>query len=418
MKNRYWALSLLFLSLACNAASQTEFTANIVISEGKVVKDGRILVKGDRYRMEIEDPQGPVVVVQVFPADSLCRVLVPRYKQYFESGLDEGIARMVDPFLAADAMKKYYTCVPDGTESIDGHACVKEAFKYGDTAALYRWTSADLGFPLKILRAGGDDYFTELKNVKLEAVPAEMFVVPAGFTISDWAGIVEQVERDPQIQAKKKAWAAKQPKSTTLKAMLPVGGEFRALVGDGLTIKVTGKTMGSDDLVWSVATRKNGSDQPAAEVIGPDELEFPSASGVSGLVLKCLQGELRSEVSLSGLGKLVLATKTIQQQESGSGIGQSFPENITAVQLRIKSLEVPGESTLPVRIDLTLEKPQDGSGQDESITKRLEPGQETTFKRVGLGAIGGYSLSLIGPGGRAEIELILDYRPSDQQKPF
>ncbi len=73
---------------------------------------------------------------------------------------------------------------------------------------------------------------------------------------------------------------------------------------------------------------------------------------------------------------------------------------------------------MPVRINLTLEKPQGAAGENESIQHQLEPGEETTFERVGLGVLGGYNLTLIAPGGRAEVELAIDYRPEGDQTPF
>ena len=86
--------------------------------------------------------------------------------------------------------------------------------------------------------------------------------------------------------------------------------------------------------------------------------------------------------------------------------------------IRVKSLEVVGESRMPVRLILTWEKPQGASGKNEKIEQRLEPGQEQTFEKVGGGVIGGYDVTLLGPGGRAEVGITLDYRPEGEQKPF
>lgn len=416
--NRRWVLSCLIPLLALSIADASEFTADLVISEGNVVKTGRILVRDGLYRMEIEDPRGPAVVVQMLAREDLCRVLVPRYSLYMEMGRSEGIIEMFDPFLAAEKMKEYFTCVEEGTEDLAGHPCTKEAFTSHGNVVLYRWTAKELGFPLKILMVAQDGYFTELRNVKVEAVPEDLFTLPGGYQKTDWSAIGERVGQDQKMQAKEKAWAAKQPSSISLDAMLREGGEFRALVGDDLSIEITGREMGSADFVWSIVGMKGDTALPAKEIAGPGELAFAAESGVNCVVLRCLKDEMRGKISLSGLGKLVLATKTLERRDSGGGPGSSLPEDITAFRLRVKSLEIPGESTRPVRIRLTLEKPRDGSGEDESISHRLEPGQETTFERSGPGVIGGYDLTLLGPGGRAEVELTIDFRPQDEQKPF
>jgi hypothetical protein len=167
MKNRKWALIGLLLVLAFGSAEAAEFRADLVICEGNLLKEGRILVRGEMYRMEIEDPSGPSIVVQMLPAQDLCRVLVPRYSLFLEVARSEGIARMFDPLLAAEAMKEYYTCVEEGSEELAGRACTREAFKSGDSTLLYRWISGELGFPVKISMVGYEDHFTELRNVKI-----------------------------------------------------------------------------------------------------------------------------------------------------------------------------------------------------------------------------------------------------------
>jgi len=68
MSDRRWAWFLLWLIVFPSAAAAAEFVADIVITEDRVVKTGRILVQGERYRLEIEDPRGPEIVVQV-PVD-------------------------------------------------------------------------------------------------------------------------------------------------------------------------------------------------------------------------------------------------------------------------------------------------------------------------------------------------------------
>ena len=415
---RRWLLSCLLLIPVLNQALAAEFTADLVIAEGKVVKTGSIQVRGDLYRMEIDDPRGPGIVVQMIPDLDLCRVLVPRYSLYMDVPRSEGIVQMFDPFMAAESMLEHFTRVIEGTEVIAGVSCIKEAFKYDDDVVLYRWMAEELAFPLKILLVGQEGYYTELGNIELQDVAAELFTLPDGFRESDWAAILERFAGDPQMRAREEAWTASQPREMTLSALLAEGDEFRVLAGQEVSIEVAAKEMGDSVFSWSVAAMKGNEALPLRTMTGPGKIAFAAESGVDQTILRAVKNEFWGEISLSGPGTPVLATKTVVQRDSGGGIGQTLPAELTSFSLRVRSLEAPGESILPVRIDLTLEQSREGAAEDEVIKHRLEPGEEMTFEKAGSGAVAGYALSLVAPGGRAEVELTIDYRPPQEQGPF
>ncbi len=418
MTDHKWILSCLFLLLLLGAAEAAEFTADLVISEGKAVKTGRIMVRGELYRMELSDQRGPDVVVQMYPGKDLCRVLVPRYSLYLELSRDHGMVRMFDPFLAVEYVKKHYECVDEGTEEWAGQTCTKQAFKRNENVALYRWISIDLGFALKIRMLAQKGYFTELTNIKKEAVAEALFAVPDGYTKCEWEAIRERVDQDPEMQAKQKAYEANRIRETDLNPRLSEGGEFRALVGKDIAIKISVSQTASAAFAWSVLAMKGAEVLPARKMTGPGEVEFAADSGVTGVIVRCDKGEEWVKVALSGRLPLVLATKNFTLQDSGGGSGRTLPRKCRYFRIRIKSLEVPGESTLPVRVHLTLEKPQGASGEHEKMEFRLKPGEEKIVERTGEGVLGGYDLTLVGPGGRGEVEVTVDFRPEGERKPF
>ncbi|MHC4861735.1 MAG: hypothetical protein ACYTDY_16780, partial [Planctomycetota bacterium] len=84
----------LVLLAAWTDAQSAEFTADLVRSEELVVKKGKILVRGAKYRMELTEPAGPDLVVLVDPEANVSRVLVPRYKLFMEVPCDDGLSRM------------------------------------------------------------------------------------------------------------------------------------------------------------------------------------------------------------------------------------------------------------------------------------------------------------------------------------
>ena len=73
---------------------------------------------------------------------------------------------------------------------------------------------------------------------------------------------------------------------------------------------------------------------------------------------------------------------------------------------------------MPVRITLTLYPAEGSSGEKEKLEHRLKPGEEKTFEKIGKGVLRSYDLRLLGSDGRAEVEITIDRRPKDEQKPF
>jgi hypothetical protein len=418
MTNRGWILSILLLFLAVGIADAADFTADLVICEGKIAKEGKIFVKGEDYRMELKEPRGPDVVVQMFPGKDLCRVLVPRYSLYAEAPRSDRMTGSMDPFLAAEGMKKHFKCVEAGTEEWAGRSCKKEEFRYGDDVTFIRLTDTELGFPLKLKMVQQEGYYTELRNLKVEAVAEALFAIPEGYEKSDFETIAERVSKDPEMKAKRKAWADRQPKKTDLNAHMGEKNEFRALLGDNLSIKVSGKSGGRGECTWSVTPMKGDEALPTREFTGKGEIDFAPDSGVNRIILRTIKGQLWGKIEISGLGMLVKATRHIEQRDSGGGRSSSVRADVTRVTIRVKSLEVPGESQMAVRLSVTWELPQAASGENEEIKHRLEPGEEKTFEKVGAGVIEGYDVTLIGPGGRGEVTITVDYRPEGEQKPF
>jgi len=419
MTDHKWSLSGLFLLLLLGAAEAAEFTADLVISEGKEVRTGRIMVRGELYRMELSDLRGPDVVVQMYPGKDLCRVLVPRYSLYIELSRGHGMVQMFDPFLAAESVKKHYECVDVGTEEWAGQTCTKQAFKRNEKVILNRWISTDLGFALRIKMLAREGYFTELTNINKEAVGEALFAVPDGFTKCEWPAIIERVDQDPEMQAKQKAFEANRIRDREENIRLTVGGEYRALVGKDIAIKLTVKQTASADFAWSVVAMKGDEALPARKMTGPGEVRFAADSGVTVVILRCDKGECWGKVALSGRRPLLLATTTLTQQDSGGGMSATLRPDCRCFRIRIKSLEVPGESTRPVRVQLSLQKPQGASGEHEKLEFHLQPGEDKIVERTGEGILGGYDVILMDhSGGRAEVEITVDFRPEGEQKPF
>ena len=418
MIGRKCAFACLALLLALGAAEAAEFTADLVISEGDSLKEGRILVKGARFRMELPDPRGPDTVVQIDPHNSRCRLLVPRYSAYMEFDLKDRMVSMFNPFLVLDELREYYEVKDEGEEECAGHPCRKEAFMRGETVVVRYWTATDLAFPVKILMLAQEGYFTELRNVKMEAVDGAAFDIPEGYEKTDRAALRQRVEEDPEMQAKEKVYQDNRIRKTSLSPRFKVGDEFRALIGKDVAIEVSARQSGTEEIVWTVTPVKDGVEGEPTRTTGEGKVEFAADSGVTGLILRCERGEGWGSIDLKGKRPLILATKTISTYTSGSGAGRTIPADCTFFSLRIKAIEEPDGGTLAVRASLCFYKGEGESRVKDDQTCRLEPGEEKYFEKKGSEEIDDYDVTLVAPGGRATVTLVIDRRPEGERKPF
>ena len=103
-----------------------QFSADLVQSMDLMMTKGRIHVSDSRYRMDLQTPLGPDVVVIVDETANLTKVLFPMYKVYLELPSDDQMSLMNDPFQAAESMLMHYSLEEMGSETIAGYSCTKQ----------------------------------------------------------------------------------------------------------------------------------------------------------------------------------------------------------------------------------------------------------------------------------------------------
>lgn len=187
-----------------------QFSADLVQSMDLMITTGRVHVSDARYRMDLQTPVGPDVVVIVDQAAKLTKVLFPKYKAYMEMPSSDQMSLMNDPFQAAEFMLAHYSLEEVGSETIAGYSCTKQLIlsksEYSESKIMNRWVCEGLNFPLKLEMLMQEDTFTELGGIKEEPIDESLFQVPAGFEKATWEDIAARGEADPDLTAKAEAY--------------------------------------------------------------------------------------------------------------------------------------------------------------------------------------------------------------------
>jgi OOP family OmpA-OmpF porin len=164
-----------------NAASASEFTADMIQSEGGDTTTGKIYVKDSRYRMDLEE-DGREIFVIVDQNAGVTRVVMPEEKMYMELGSQEPASLMNDPFQGS----KYTASTGDskhlGTETVNGYQCDKYLVSMNGQDVMTQWVSQKLGFPIKIVMDVSKGTFVELRNIQEGPVDDALFDIPSGYT--------------------------------------------------------------------------------------------------------------------------------------------------------------------------------------------------------------------------------------------
>jgi outer membrane lipoprotein-sorting protein len=170
-------LTALLLTAPCLAA---EFTADMTMNAGGQMMQGKVFVKGQNYRQEM-DTMGQKQVM-IFNGDKGTGwVVMPAAHMYMPMPkYGPGNAAQADPKeLEKKATKKYL-----GKETINGYKCKKYSFVYKDSSGtkMTQWISTKLQYPVKMIIEGQKGRMVrELKNIKETKLSKSLFQLPAGY---------------------------------------------------------------------------------------------------------------------------------------------------------------------------------------------------------------------------------------------
>lgn len=161
-----------------NVSSAAEFSADIIQKQGGITNKGKVYIKGNKMRMEMETPAGTSVNLTDMDT-GLMQMLQPAQKMYLEMQAPKAGAVQTDEMLAEIADKKRV-----GTEKVNGHECDKYEIIYHDRSLgkMTQWFSKKLNYPIKIIYNGPQgDMVIEYKNIKEGKVDSSLFEIPPGY---------------------------------------------------------------------------------------------------------------------------------------------------------------------------------------------------------------------------------------------
>ena len=163
-----------FSSLALSA----EFSADLVQKTAGMTTKGKVYIKGNKMRMEMETPAGKSVNLMDI-GTGLMQMLHPEQKIYFEMQAPEAGVVKTDEALDKIADKKHV-----GTEKVNGYKCDKYEVIYHDRSLgkMSQWFSKKLNYPIKSIYNGPQgESVVEYKNIKQGKVDSSLFEIPPGY---------------------------------------------------------------------------------------------------------------------------------------------------------------------------------------------------------------------------------------------
>jgi len=164
------------------SASAAQFTADVSQRLHGTDLSGKIFVKAERYRLELQDGKNRRMLIIVDQKANLTIVADPAEKNYMEASSQDMLSLMNDPFQSARYMEKKYKKIFLGEEIISGFKCRRLKFEASGQGMMTVWKSGKLGFVLKITLPDKKKSFIHLKNIKEGPVDEVLFHVPVGYT--------------------------------------------------------------------------------------------------------------------------------------------------------------------------------------------------------------------------------------------
>ena len=429
MRTRRWfrrasgiVVSILLLSAVGAVELQAaQFTADLIQSMDLRMTTGRVHVSDARYRMDLQTPVGPDVVVIVDQAANLTKVLFPMYKAYMEIPSNDHMSLMNDPFQAAENMLTQYSLEEMGSEKIAGYSCAKQLIlsksEYGDSKIMNRWFCQELGFPLKLEMLMQEDTFTELSGIKEEPVDESMFQVPADFEKTTWGDIVERREGDPDLAAKAETYEKTRLIKTKVSTRMSAEHERHVLIREGVEVRVKSEPAYDKPFKLYVIPYKNGDALKEAAACTYDEpVSFTFAEDMRPdlIVSGTGKGE-EASLDLTFVGQKPVVLATLEEYFVTGGRSWTINDAYERLSIRFTADIEEGSQSPDVRGEFSVGT---GGWQDlktDTVELELTDGQVKSFEFSKADDITELGISI--NTGRVRVQYIVDHRTGTPESP-
>jgi hypothetical protein len=179
-----WKRSLLgvglgtILLLWVGLAQAAEFSASMITKASGMEIPGKIYVKGDKMRNEIQ-AQGQTIINIMRPDKKVVWIIMPQQKAYMEMPITQETQQKMMTLTEKQKAKMKKV----GTETIEGYTCDKYETTMdhqGKSTTMYTWIATDLGMPIKVVSQDGS-FSTEFKDIKPGEMADTLFEAPQGY---------------------------------------------------------------------------------------------------------------------------------------------------------------------------------------------------------------------------------------------
>jgi hypothetical protein len=179
-----WKRSLLGVALGtilflwAGLAQAAEFSASMITKASGMEIPGKIYVKGDKMRNEIQ-AQGQTIINIMRPDKKVVWIIMPQQKAYMEMPITQETQQKMMTLTEKQKAKMKKV----GTETVEGYTCDKYETTMdhqGKSTTMYTWIATDLGMPIKVVSQDGS-FSTEFKDIKPGEMADTLFEAPQGY---------------------------------------------------------------------------------------------------------------------------------------------------------------------------------------------------------------------------------------------
>ena len=173
-----WAFVLALMFLLAGAAPAAEFSATMITKAGAQETQGKIFVKGDKFRNEMKADGGTQISI-VRLDKKVMWLIMPAEKSYMEMPLNpQATEQMMLKKPEAQVEMKLL-----GKETVNGYETEKYETSVrhrGEAMKQYIWLSKKLGMPIKVAAADGS-HSMEYRDIEEGGVSDALFEPPRGY---------------------------------------------------------------------------------------------------------------------------------------------------------------------------------------------------------------------------------------------
>jgi len=166
------------LFLAASLTQAAEFTATMVTKAGGLEIPGKVFVKGEKMRNEMQTA-GQTGIHIMRPDKQVVWIVLPQQKAYMEMPISQEAQQKMLTLTEKQkaAMKKV------GAETVNGYVCDKyetTMSNQGKSMKVFTYVATDLGIPIKMVSADGS-FSVAYKDIKPGQVADSLFEPPQGY---------------------------------------------------------------------------------------------------------------------------------------------------------------------------------------------------------------------------------------------